>query len=237
MSNNWKLRTQIVIGEDNINKLDKASVLVFGVGGVGGFAIEGLVRAGIGNITIVDYDTVDPTNINRQIIALNSTIGEAKVDVMEKRILDINPYINIKKHKLLYDESTSDLIFSENYDYVVDAIDMVKSKILLAQECDKRGLKLISCMGMGNKLDPTMIEITDIYRTEMCPLAKVMRREMKKRYIKKLTVVYSKEKPSDTILVEENGKSQRVNGSTSFVPSSAGLAIASYIIRYLTDKL
>lgn len=237
MTKNWKQRTEIVLGQDAMNRLDKASIIVFGVGGVGGFAVEGLVRAGIGNITIVDYDTVDLTNINRQIIALNSTVGQAKVDIMEKRILDINPNINIKKHRLLYNKETSPQILNQDYDYIVDAIDMVKSKLDLIEEAKAKNIKVISCMGMGNKLDPTMIEITDIFKTEMCPLAKVMRRELKKRNIKDLKVAYSKEKPSQTKLIESDGVLERVNGSSSFVPSSAGLAIASYIVRDLLDLI
>lgn len=237
MNRKFEQRTEIVIGENGVKKLKEANVLIFGLGGVGSYVTEALVRAGIGNMTIVDFDDVDETNINRQIPALHSTIGKYKVDVMENRIKDINPEINLKKYQMLFDESTSDELLSGKYDFVVDAIDMMKSKIHLIEECDRRGLKLISSMGMGNKLDPTMIEVEDIYKTEMCPLAKVLRRELKKRGIKKLTVVYSKEKPRETAIMEEDGQKKRVNGSMSFVPSAAGLTIASYIVRYLIGDI
>lgn len=227
----FKERTEIVIGNDGIEKLEKASVIVFGLGGVGSFVAESLARAGIGNLTIVDFDIVDETNINRQLPALYSNIGRFKVDVMEERIKDINPSINLKSHRCLYDESTSETLLSGNYDYVVDAIDMMKSKIHLIESCYNKGMNIISSMGMGNKLDPTMIEIQDLYKTEMCPLAKVLRRELKKRGVKKLKVVYSKEKPRETGVTYEDGRMKRVNGSMSFVPSSAGLVITSYIVR------
>ncbi len=233
MNDKYKERTKIVIGQGGIDLLRNANVLVFGIGGVGSYVVEGLVRAGIGNLTIVDFDTVDITNINRQIPALHSTIGMNKTDVLEKRIKDINPEINLKCHTSLYNEDTSDALLDGDYDFVVDAIDMVPSKIHLIESCYKRGLNIISSMGMGNKLDPTMIEIADIHKTEMCPLAKIIRREAKKRGIKKLPVVYSKEKPRDTGITQEDGRTKRVNGSMSFVPSSAGLIIASYIVREL----
>lgn len=232
----FKERTHIIIGDGGVDALEKANVLVFGVGGVGSFVVEGLVRAGIGNITIVDFDVVDQTNINRQIPALTSTIGMNKVDVMERRMLDINPKLNITKKKMLYDETTSEELLSGDYDFVVDAIDMVKSKVHLLETATKKGYNVISSMGMGNKLDPSKIEIADIYKTHMCPLAKLVRREMKLRGVKKLTVVYSTEKPSETGIFEEDGRVKRVNGSISFVPSVAGLTIASYIVRKLISK-
>lgn len=231
MKKKFNQRTEIVIGREGVEKLSQAKVIVFGVGGVGSYVVEGLVRAGIGNLTIVDFDDVDITNINRQIPALHSTIGRYKVDVMKERVLDINPDINIVAKKVLFDETTSETLLSEDYDFVVDAIDMMKSKVHLIEECYKKGLNIISSMGMGNKLDPTMIEISDLYKTEMCPLAKVLRRELKKKGVKKLTVVYSKEKPRETAVFKEGDTIKRVNGSMSFVPSSAGLAIASYIVR------
>lgn len=231
--NDFKQRTEIVVGSEAIDKLRDANILVFGVGGVGGFVVESLIRAGVGNITIVDFDKVDETNINRQIIALNSSVGKNKVDVMYERVLDINPNLNIRKVcALLTEENCSDFL-CQDYDFVVDAIDMVKSKLALIKECDNKKLRLISSMGMGNKLDPTKIEISDIYKTEMCPLAKIIRRESKKMGIRKLTVVYSKEKPSETGVDEADGKKKRVNGSVSFVPSAAGLIITSYIVREL----
>ena len=237
MNDKYKERTKIVIGQDGIDLLRNANILVFGIGGVGSYVVEGLVRAGIGNLTIVDFDTVDITNINRQIPALHSTIGMNKTDVLEKRIKDINPEINLKCHTSLYNEDTSDTLLDGDYDFVVDAIDMVPSKIHLIESCYKRGLNIISSMGMGNKLDPTMIEIADIHKTEMCPLAKIIRREAKKRGIKKLPVVYSREKPRDTDITQEDGRTKRVNGSMSFVPSCAGLIISSYIVRKIIGDL
>ena len=232
----FKERTRIVIGDEGIKKLKDSRVLVFGLGGVGSFVVESLARAGIGNLTIVDFDKVDETNINRQLPALHSTIGRYKADVMKERILDINPNINLVSHIELYNEDTSEKLLSGDYDYVVDAIDMMKSKIHLIEQCYKKGLNIISSMGMGNKLDPTMIEITDIYKTEMCPLAKVLRRELKKSGVRKLKVVYSKEKPSETGVSYEDGRMKRVNGSVSFVPSAAGLTITSYIVRNILSK-
>ena len=237
MKDKYKERTKIVIGQDGIDLLRNSNVLVFGIGGIGSYVVEGLVRAGIGNLTIVDFDTVDITNINRQIPALHSTIGMNKTDVLEKRIKDINPEINLKCHTSLYNEDTSDTLLDGDYDFVVDAIDMVPSKIHLIESCYKRGLNIISSMGMGNKLDPTMIEIADIHKTEMCPLAKIIRREAKKRGIKKLPVVYSREKPRDTGITQEDGRTKRVNGSMSFVPSCAGLIISSYIVRKIIGDL
>ncbi|MCB6983236.1 tRNA threonylcarbamoyladenosine dehydratase [Peptostreptococcus anaerobius] len=237
MNDKYKERTKIVIGQDGIDLLRNANILVFGIGGVGSYVVEGLVRAGIGNLTIVDFDTVDITNINRQIPALHSTIGMNKTDVLEKRIKDINPEINLKCHTSLYNEDTSDTLLDGDYDFVVDAIDMVPSKIHLIESCYKRGLNIISSMGMGNKLDPTMIEIADIHKTEMCPLAKIIRREAKKSGIKKLPVVYSREKPRDTGITQEDGRTKRVNGSMSFVPSCAGLIISSYIVRKIIGDL
>lgn len=233
MLSNFKQRTEIIIGKKGIDKLNNAKVIVFGVGGVGGFAAEGLVRAGIGNITVVDFDIVDETNINRQIIALHSTIGMDKVELIKNRALDINPNLKITAYKMLYNETTSDFLLNEDYDFVVDAIDMVKSKLHLIKACHQRGLKIISSMGMGNKLNPALIEIDDINKTEMCPLAKIVRREVRKMGIKKLKVVYSKEKPSTVATMETDKSIKKVNGSISFVPSSAGLLIASYIVNEL----
>lgn len=229
----FKERTSIIIGDQAIEKLDQASVIVFGLGGVGSYVVEALARAGIGHLTLVDFDDVDITNVNRQLPALHSTLGCKKVDVVLDRVRDINPNIDVKGHICLYDETTSDQLLEGHYDYVVDAIDMVKSKIYLIETCYMRGLKIISSMGMGNKLDPCQIEISDIHKTEMCPLAKLVRKEAKQRGIKKLTVVYSKEKPSQPLVVEDGGSLERINGSISFVPSVGGLIIASYVIRDL----
>ncbi|MGX9757250.1 tRNA threonylcarbamoyladenosine dehydratase [Clostridioides difficile] len=232
MENNFTTRTSFLVGDDGIEKLKDSNVIVFGVGGVGSFTVEALARAGVGNLTIVDFDDVDITNINRQIPALHSTVGRYKVDVMEERILDINPNINIKKIRNLYNKDTSSEILIEKYDYVVDAIDMVSSKIHLVETCEKKGLKIISSMGMGNKLDPTKIVVTDIHKTSTCPLAKVMRKELRDRGIKKLKVVYSTEQPIELKKKVMNGK-KVTPGSVSFVPSVGGLVIASVIVNEL----
>ncbi|UUV16313.1 tRNA threonylcarbamoyladenosine dehydratase [Clostridioides difficile] len=235
MENNFTTRTSFLVGDDGIEKLNNSNIIVFGVGGVGSFTVEALARAGVGNITIVDFDDVDITNINRQIPALHSTVGRYKVDVMEERILDINPNINIKKIRSLYNKDTSDEILTERYDYVVDAIDMVSSKIHLIETCEKKGLKIISSMGMGNKLDPTKIVVTDIHKTSICPLAKVMRKELRDRGIKKLKVVYSTEQPIELKKKVMNGR-KVTPGSVSFVPSVGGLIIASVIINELLGQ-
>ncbi|MGO1041428.1 tRNA threonylcarbamoyladenosine dehydratase [Clostridioides difficile] len=235
MENNFTTRTSFLVGDDGIEKLKNSNVIVFGVGGVGSFTVEALARAGVGNLTIVDFDDVDITNINRQIPALHSTVGKYKVDVMEERILDINPNINIKKIRNLYNKDTSSEILTEKYDYVVDAIDMVSSKIHLIETCEKKGLKIISSMGMGNKLDPTKIVVTDIHKTSTCPLAKVMRKELRDRGIKKLKVVYSTEQPIELKKKVMNGK-KVTPGSVSFVPSVGGLVIASVIVNELLGQ-
>ena len=229
----FKERTSIIIGDQALERLDQSRVIVFGLGGVGSYVVEALARAGIGHLTLVDFDDVDITNVNRQLPALHSTLGCKKVDVVLDRVRDINPNIDVKGHICLYDETTSDQLLEDHYDYVVDAIDMVKSKIHLIETCYIRGLNIISSMGMGNKLDPCQIEISDIHKTEMCPLAKLVRKEAKQRGIKKLTVVYSKEKPSKPLVVEDDGSLERINGSISFVPSAGGLVIASYVVRDL----
>lgn len=231
----FTLRTSLIVGDEGIDKLEKANVIVFGVGGVGSFTTEALVRAGIGNITIVDFDDVDVTNINRQLPALHSTVGRLKVDVMKERLLDINPDLNITTVAKKYNKETTDEILIENYDYVVDAIDMVTSKILLVEECNKKGFKLVSSMGMGNKLDPTKIVVTDIHKTHTCPLAKVMRKELKDRRIKKLKVVYSEEQPQELKKKIVDGR-KVTPGSTSFVPSVGGLIIASIVVNDLINS-
>ena len=235
MQRDFKMRTGLIIGEEGLDKLNRSNVIVFGVGGVGSFAAEAIARAGVGNLTIVDFDDVDITNINRQLPALHSTVGRYKVEVMKERILDINPNINIRAVKGLYNAETSESILNEEYDYVVDAIDMVTSKIHLIETCKAKGLEIISSMGMGNKLDPTKIEVTDIHKTTMCPLAKVMRKEMKDRKIKKLKVVYSTEKPQELKERIMNGR-KITPGSTSFVPSVGGLIIASVVINDLLNR-
>lgn len=235
MENNFTTRTGLIIGDEGVEKLKNSNVIVFGVGGVGSFAAEAIARAGVGNITIVDFDDVDITNINRQLPALHSTVGRLKVDVMKERILDINPNINIKAINETYNKENSEEILTENYDYVVDAIDMVTSKIHLIETCKNKGFEIISSMGMGNKVDPTKIVVTDLYKTSMCPLAKVMRKELRDRKIKKLKVVYSTEQPKELKKKILNGK-KVTPGSISFVPSVGGLTIASVVINDLLSK-
>lgn len=215
-------RQNKLIGEENTKKLNACSVIVFGVGGVGSFACEALARAGIGNITVVDNDVVSKSNINRQLIALNSTIGKNKTAVIKERIFDINPRINVTENCVFYDESTQNQFDLTKYDYVLDCIDSVPSKVLLIKNSQKT--KIISAMGTGNKLCPEKFEITDISKTSYCPLAKKMRTELKKANIQKLKVIYSKEEPK---------KVEGAPASISFVPSVAGLMMAGEVIKEL----
>ena len=220
------LRTRLLIGPEAINKLKSSKVAVFGVGGVGSFVTEALARASVGKIDIFDGDVVDATNINRQLIALHSTIGMSKVEVMKKRLIDINPEIVVNAHHVVFNASNDSEFSFEDYDYIVDAIDMVSSKLLIISKAKALGKNVISSMGMGNKINPSMIEITDIFSTQNCPLARVMRRELKARKINSLKVAYSKEMP---LYKPEN----KVNSSISFVPSVGGLMIASEVVRDL----
>lgn len=224
------LRTEMLLGKEKVDGLAKKKVVVFGIGGVGGYVCEALARTGVGRIDLVDNDTVSLSNINRQIIALHSTVGRAKVDVMKERISDINPHIEVNAYNMLFTkENSRDIDFSA-YDYVVDAIDMVSSKIELVLKCEEAGTPIIASMGTGNKQNPCAFKVSDIYKTSVCPLARVMRAELKKRGIKRLKVVYSEETP---VLQEcaEGGK--RVPASCAFVPSVAGLIIASEVIKDL----
>lgn len=225
-------RTELLIGESGMQKLASSHVAVFGVGGVGGYVVEALVRCGVGYIDIIDNDKVHITNLNRQIIALQSTIDEYKVDVAEKRILDINPACIVKKFKTFFTPETSSEFDFSKYDYVIDAIDTVLGKIELVVKCNEFGTPIISSMGAGNKMHPEMFEISDIYKTSVCPLAKVMRQELKKRGIKKLKVVYSKEIPVKSQLIQD-GKT--IPASNSFVPSAVGLIIAGEVVRNLIN--
>jgi UBA/THIF-type NAD/FAD binding protein len=225
-------RFELLVGEDNIQKLNQAHVIVFGVGGVGGYVVEALVRSGIGHITIVDNDVISLSNLNRQIIATQETIGQKKVDVMKKRILSIHPECDVTTLDMFYLPETADQIDLSQYDYVIDAIDTITSKIELAVRCDQK-IPLISSMGTGNKMNPALLQVSDIYKTSVCPLAKVMRRELKKRRVKHLKVVYSQELPMKPYASDEITHKRVIPGSTSFVPSSAGLLIASEVIKDL----
>ncbi|TCO74596.1 tRNA threonylcarbamoyladenosine dehydratase [Marinisporobacter balticus] len=242
-------RTELVIGTENLEKLKNSKVAIFGIGGVGTFVAEGLARSGVGSFILVDDDEICLTNINRQIHALRNTVGKSKVESMKERILQINPDAIVKTYQMLYTKETAEKLLSDDYDYVVDAIDMVSSKLDLVERCFHRDIKIISSMGAGNKLDPTQFEVEDIYKTSICPLAKVMRKELRKRGIKKLKVVYSKEEPVKPKIADADCKNnyicsnkdrtcetrRQVPGSMAFVPSVAGLIIASVVVRDLID--
>ncbi len=234
-------RIELLYGHEAIEKLKNSRVLIFGVGGVGGFCVEALIRSGIGHIDIVDNDQVAVSNLNRQIIATKDTIGRDKVDVMEERILSINPDCEVVKHKCFYLPETRDEFDFSMYDYVIDAIDTVTGKIDIIVRCDELGIPVISAMGAGNKIHPSMFEVADIYETSVCPLAKVMRRELKKRGVKKCKVVYSKEEALKPLNLGESEsaagpRKKATPGSTAFSPSVAGLIMASEVINDLTGK-
>ena len=220
-------RTENLIGKENVEKLRRARVAVFGIGGVGGHAVEALVRSGVGAVDIVDNDVVSESNINRQIIALHSTIGRKKTQVMKERLLDINPQLQVQTHDLFFLPETP-FDFSP-YDYVIDAIDTVSGKIAIIAGAKKAGVPVISAMGAGNKLDPTAFEVADVQKTSGCPLARVMRRELKKREIFGVKAVYSKEEPKGQAIQDENGKS--APASVAFCPSVMGLIIAGEVIK------
>ena len=245
-------RTQLLVGKEAIDKFRNARVAVFGIGGVGGYVCEGLVRSGIGAFDLIDDDKVCLTNLNRQIIATRKTVGKYKADVMKERILEINPDCQVEVHKCFFLPENADEFHFEDYDYVVDAVDTVTAKIEIIMKAQEKGVPVISCMGAGNKLDGSQFKVSDIYKTSMCPLAKVMRRERKKRGVKKLKVVYSEEKPTrplDDMSIScrthcicppgaQHKCTERrdIPGSTAFVPSIAGLLIAGEIIKDLAEK-
>lgn len=225
-------RTALLLGEQGVEKLKKSRVAVFGVGGVGGYVVEALARSGVGALDLIDKDRVSESNINRQIIALHSTVGQYKTEAAAARAKDINPEICVHIHNVFYlPETAADFDFSQ-YDYIVDAIDTVSGKIALVEKANACGVPIISSMGAGNKLDPTAFEVSDISKTSVCPLARVMRRELKKRGIEKLKVVYSKEDPLEAKTKDaQTGKS--IPGSVAFVPSVVGLIIAGEVIKDL----
>ncbi len=228
-------RTEILIGKEAMERLKCAHVAVFGLGGVGGYAAEALARSGVGTLTLVDNDTISETNLNRQIIALQSTVGMKKTDAAEQRIKSINPDIKIIKRDVFYLPETAESFDFSEYDYIVDAVDTVKAKLTLAENAQKSNTPIISSMGTGNKLHPEMLEIADISETSICPLARVMRKECKARGIKKLLCVYSKEAPLTPAQTEETKGTlgRPVPGSTAFVPGTAGLIIAGRVINDL----
>ena len=244
-------RTELVIGKEGVEKLNNTKVAIFGLGGVGSFVLEGLVRAGVGNFVLIDDDRICLTNLNRQILATRKTVGQPKVEVAKQRILDINPDANVEIHQEFFMPETEGIL-DNSIDYIVDCIDTVTAKIELVVRADKLNIPIISCMGTGNKLDPTRFEVTDIYKTSVCPLAKVMRKELRSRGIKKLKVVYSKEEPVRLNETTENSCKHncicppgtkrkctirnQVPGSVSFVPSVAGLIIAGEVVKSILNN-
>ena len=226
-------RTELLVGKEGIDKIQKVKVAIFGIGGVGSFVTEGLVRAGVKKFVLIDNDKVCLTNLNRQIIATRKTIGQYKVDVMKERILEINPDAEVETYKEFFMPGSNLNIIKKDLDYVVDCIDTVTAKIEIVVQCKNLNIPIISAMGTGNKLDPSKLEITDIYKTNICPLAKVMRKELRKRNIDSLKVIYSKEEPIKPYEIPgcESEHKKQTPGSVSFVPSVAGLTIAGEIIR------
>ena len=232
----WLSRTELLFGADKVAALKNKRVIVFGVGGVGGYVCEALCRSGVGHIDIVDNDTVSVSNINRQIIALSSTVGQNKVDVMEQRMKDINPEIEVTAFNTFYTPDTEGEIDLSGYDYIVDAIDTVSGKISLAVRAEALGIRIISSMGAGNKTDPTAFKVADIYKTAVCPLARAMRTELKKRNVRSLKVVYSEEKAITPDYPEEmKGERKLPPASCAFIPSVVGLIMASEVIKDLTE--
>lgn len=233
-------RTELILGKENVNKIRQSKVAVFGLGGVGSFVVEGLARAGVENFILIDNDTISITNLNRQLFALNSTIGKNKVDVAKARILDINPNAKVEIRKEFVIDNF-DNILNKSTNYIVDAIDTISAKINLVQKAKEINVPIISSMGTGNKLDPTKLEVTDIKKTSICPVAKILRKELKNRNIDKLKVVYSTETPilpNKEVQKEyiEYGENERTPGSVSFVPSVAGLIIAGEVIKDLIKE-
>ena len=243
-------RTQLLLGQEGMEKLFQARVAVFGIGGVGGYTVEALARSGVGTLDLIDDDKICLTNLNRQIFATHKTVGQYKVDIAQQRILEINPKAVVHTYKTFYAPQTAELFDFSQYDYVVDAIDTVTGKLELVEQAEKAGVPIISSMGAGNKMDPTAFEVADIYETSVCPLARVMRRELKRRGIKKLKVVYSKEPPMTPIddmaiscrtncicppgTARKCTQRRQVPGSNAFVPSVVGLIIAGEVVKDLT---
>jgi tRNA A37 threonylcarbamoyladenosine dehydratase len=241
-------RTQMLLGKQGIEKLQNSKVAVFGIGGVGGFAVEGLARSGVGHLALFDDDNICLTNVNRQVMATVRNVGDDKVDVMKRRIIEINPRAKVDANRIFYGKETKDAVDLSQYDYIIDAVDTVTAKLMLVEGGIACGVPVISCMGTGNKLDPTKLQVTDIYKTSICPLAKVMRRELKRRGVKKLKVVYSPEMP---LVPDDNDgelnckfncicppdaaahcvERRQVPGSVAFVPSVAGMILAGEVIK------
>jgi tRNA A37 threonylcarbamoyladenosine dehydratase len=233
--NNAFIRSSYLLGDEGMRRLTNSKIAIFGVGGVGSYAAEALARTGVGSLVLIDYDTIDVTNINRQIHATSKTIGLPKVSVMKERLLEINPKLIVEIKQERYCTETKKDLLDQTYDYVIDAIDMVSSKIDLVTSTLEMGIPIISSMGAGNKLDPTAFMVTDIYNTRVCPLARVMRTELRKKGVKALKVVYSPEEPIDVNL-GDLGRRKAIPGSVSFVPSVAGLIIAGEVIKDIALK-
>ena len=232
------LRTAMLLGEEAVDKLQKARVAIFGIGGVGGYTLEALARAGVGQLDLIDSDTVSRSNINRQILATQSTVGMPKVEAGKKRVLDINPDCVVRTWEIFYTPETADRFDFTRYDYIVDAIDTVTGKLMLIQRAHECGTPIISCMGTGNKLDASAFEVSDIAKTTMCPLARIVRKELGKRGIKHLKVVYSKEEALSPTGWEEEAKAlgkRQIPGSVSFVPGAAGLILAGEVIKDIAN--
>ncbi len=232
-------RTRLLLGDEGMEKLKNARVAVFGVGGVGGYAVEALARSGVGALDLIDDDVVAPSNLNRQIIALQSTVGKPKVEVAAARIADINPDCTVRTYRIFYTPDTAGRFDFSLYDYVIDAIDTVTGKIALVMQAQAAGTPIISSMGAGNKLDPSAFEVADIYKTSVCPLARVMRRELKKRGVKRLKVVYSREEaltPEGEIEQDAVHKKRATPGSVAFVPAVAGLILAGEVVKDIVNN-
>ena len=232
-------RTELLLGDEGMEKLKNARVAVFGVGGVGGYAVEALARSGVGALDLIDDDAVAPSNLNRQIIALQSTVGKPKVEVAAARIADINPDCIVRTYRTFYTPDTAGRFDFSLYDYVIDAIDTVTGKIALVMQAQAAGTPIISSMGAGNKLDPSAFEVADIYKTSVCPLARVMRRELKKRGVKRLKVVYSREEaltPEGEIEQDAVHKKRATPGSVAFVPAVAGLILAGEVVKDIVNN-
>ena len=232
------LRTAMLLGQEAVEKLTRARVAVFGIGGVGGYTLEALARAGIGQLDLIDSDTVSRSNINRQILATQSTVGMPKVEAGRKRVLDINPDCIVRTWEIFYTPETADRFDFTQYDYIVDAIDTVTGKLQLVKAAQEAGTPIISCMGTGNKLDASAFEVSDISKTTMCPLARIMRKELGKRGIKHLKVVYSKEEALSPAGWEEEAKAlgkRQIPGSVAFVPGAAGLILAGEVIKDIAN--
>jgi tRNA A37 threonylcarbamoyladenosine dehydratase len=230
-------RTEMLIGNEGMEKLNNAKVAIFGLGGVGSFVCEGLARSGVGNFILIDYDKIDESNINRQLIATVKTIGKYKVDLMKERILEINPNANVEVYREFYMADSKIDVITDDLSYAVDCVDTIMAKIAIICNCNAIDVPVISSMGTGNKLDPSMFEVADIFETSVCPLARIMKKDLRKRNIDKLKVVYSKEQPINTndCAINQNRKF-KVKGSVSFVPSVAGLMIAGEVIKDIVNE-